>query len=333
MWLISVNSSFKWGILGASKFAFEQMAPAIHAAKGNSLVALATKDSKKAKKFLALSDTLNIHCDYNDLLEDPNIDAVYIPLPNHLHIEWAMRCLKAGKHVLCEKPISMVAEEIDGLIELRDRTQLLAAEAYMVVHHPQWQLAKEFVDSGKLGKLVQIDGVFSYNNADDPMNIRNQAQYGGGGIPDIGVYPYGVSRFVTGLEPSEILFVDIVFENGVDTWANVSAQFPGFKMQAVTSMRSAPRQEMTIQGAEGFLKLTAPFNPNVYDIAKVTFRKGNEKEQVFKFPAANHYVNQVEAFSLAATTDEAYGCTLEFSKGTQTMIDMVYEKNRKLLQE
>ena len=156
MWLIVVNSSFKWGILGASKFAFEQMAPAIHAAKGNSLVALATKDSKKAKKFLALSDTLNIHNDYNDLLEDPNIDAVYIPLPNHLHIEWAMRCLKAGKHVLCEKPISMVAEEIDGLIELRDRTQLLAAEAYMVVHHPQWQLAKEFVDSGKLGKLVQI---------------------------------------------------------------------------------------------------------------------------------------------------------------------------------
>ena len=165
------------------------------------------------------------------------------------------------------------------------------------------------------------------------MNIRNQAKYGGGGIPDIGVYPYGVSRFVTGLEPSEILFVDLVFENGVDTWANVSAQFPGFKMQAVTSMRSAPRQEMTIQGTEGFLKLTAPFNPNVYDIAQITFRKGNEKEQVFKFPAANHYVNQVEAFSLAATTDEAYGCTLEFSKGTQTMIDMVYEKNRKLLQE
>jgi len=226
-----VNSSFKWGILGASKFAFEQMAPAINAAKGNSLVALATKDSEKAKKFLALSDTLNIHNNYNDLLKDPNIDAVYIPLPNHLHIEWATRCLKAGKHVLCEKPISMVAEEIDGLIELRDRTRLLVAEAYMVVHHPQWQLAKEFVNSGKLGKLVQIDGVFSYNNADDPMNIRNQAQYGGGGIPDIGVYPYGVSRFVTGLEPSEILFVDIVFENGVDTWANVSAQFPGFKMQ------------------------------------------------------------------------------------------------------
>ena len=95
MWLIVVNSSFKWGILGASKFAFEQMAPAINAAKGNSLVALATKDSEKAKKFLALSDTLNIHNNYNDLLEDPNIDAVYIPLPNHLHIEWATRCLKA----------------------------------------------------------------------------------------------------------------------------------------------------------------------------------------------------------------------------------------------
>ena len=90
---------------------------------------------------------------------------------------------------------------------------------------------------------------------------------------------------------------------------------------------------MTLQGTEGFLKLTAPFNPNVYDIAQITFRKGDEKEQVFKFPAANHYVNQVEAFSLAATTDEAYGCTLEFSKGTQTMIDMVYEKNRKLLQD
>jgi len=328
-----VKSSFKWGILGASKFALEQMGPAIHAAKGNSLVALATQESEKAQKFLELSDRLKIHSDYKDLLEDSNIDAVYIPLPNHLHIEWAMRCLEAGKHVLCEKPISMVAEEIDGLIELRDRTQLLAAEAYMVVHHPQWQLVKDFVNSGELGELVQIDGVFSYNNADDPMNIRNHAQYGGGGIPDIGVYPYGVSRFVTGREPSEILFADIVFENGVDTWANVSVQFPGFKMQAVTSMRAAPRQEMTIQGTDGFLKLTAPFNPNIYDIAQVTFRKGNGKEQVFKFPSANHYVNQVEAFSLAATTDEAYGCTLEFSKGTQSMIEMIYEKNRKFSQE
>lgn len=251
-------SSFKWGILGASKFALEQMAPAIHSAKGNSLVALATRDLEKANKFLELSDRLVIYNDYNDLLEDSNVDAVYIPLPNHIHIEWATRCLQAGKHVLCEKPISMAADEIDRLIHLRDKAQLLAAEAYMVVHHPQWQLAKEFVDAGKLGKLVQIDGVFSYNNADDPLNIRNQARFGGGGIPDIGVYPYGVSRFVTGSEPIEVLSADIVFENEVDVWANVSAQFPGFKMQAVTSMRAAPRQEMTIQGTEGFLKFTAP---------------------------------------------------------------------------
>ena len=206
-------SSFKWGILGASKFALEQMAPAIHSAKGNSLVALATRDLEKANKFLELSDRLVIYNDYNDLLEDSNVDAVYIPLPNHIHIEWATRCLQAGKHVLCEKPISMAADEIDRLIHLRDKAQLLAAEAYMVVHHPQWQLAKEFVDAGKLGKLVQIDGVFSYNNADDPLNIRNQARFGGGGIPDIGVYPYGVSRFVTGSEPIEVLSADIVFEN------------------------------------------------------------------------------------------------------------------------
>ena len=134
------------------------MAPAIHSAKGNSLVALATRDLEKANKFLKLSDRLEIYNDYNDLLEDSNVDAVYIPLPNHIHIEWATRCLQAGKHVLCEKPISMAADEIDRLIHLRDKAQLLAAEAYMVVHHPQWQLAKEFVDAGKLGKLVQIDG-------------------------------------------------------------------------------------------------------------------------------------------------------------------------------
>ena len=303
-----MNTSFKWGILGASKFALEQMAPAIHAAAGNSLVALATKDKEKANKFLALSDSLKIYDDYIGLLEDPDINAVYIPLPNHIHIEWAMRCLKAGKHVLCEKPISMAAGEIDRLIELRDETQLLAAEAYMVVHHPQWQLVKDFVDTGKIGELVQIDGVFSYNNADDPMNIRNQANYGGGGIPDIGVYPYGVSRFVTGCEPTKILFADIVFENGVDTWASISAQFPGFKMQAVTSMRAAPRQEMTIHGSEGFLKLSAPFNPNVFDIAQVVFRKGNEQEEIFKFPSENQYINQVEAFSLYATTAQEYKC-------------------------
>ncbi|MAC72922.1 MAG: oxidoreductase, partial [Marinovum sp.] len=160
----------RWGVVGASKFARTQMVPAMMLAQNTQFCALATSNPEKAAPFQAMEPNLKIYTDYDALLADPEIDALYLPLPNHLHVQWCKKGLDAGKHVLCEKPIAMRAEEIDDLIAMRDRSGLLLAEAYMIVHHPQWHYAKELYQSGAIGELVQVDGVFSYNNSADPNN-------------------------------------------------------------------------------------------------------------------------------------------------------------------
>lgn len=316
----------RWGILGAAKFAREHMGPAIHMAPHNDLVAIATSSTEKAAPFQAMRLGIQVHLAYGDLLNDPDVDAVYIPLPNHMHIEWAKRAIAAGKHVLCEKPISMQVSEIDELIALRDASNLLVAEAYMIVHHPQWHYARELVQSGAIGTLIQVDGVFSYNNATDLNNIRNRADAGGGGLRDIGVYTFGSTRFVTGQEPDEIQLSEIKWENGIDAWAHVAAKFPDFRFSGVTSMRMAPRQEMNFHGDKGWVKLTAPFNPSVFDQAEVHLMRNDMVVETKRFPTVNHYVNQVVNFRAAVIDGATYPCPLEFSRGTQAMIDMAFEK-------
>ena len=153
----------RWGVLGASKFALEHLTPAIQIAKNNRFNALASGSKEKAAAFVQLEPEIELYESYDELLADDRVDAVYIPLPNTMHVDWTIRAIKSGKHVLCENPLAMRAEEINELIKLRDDTGLLVAEAYMIVHHPQWQKAKEIVQSGVLGDLIQVDSVFSYN--------------------------------------------------------------------------------------------------------------------------------------------------------------------------
>ena len=315
-----------WGILGASKFALEYMLPAMQLAKRTKCVALATSKYDHAIPFLSINPEIAVYEDYELLLQNPNIDAIYIPLPNHLHVHWAIKAIEAGKHVLCEKPIALQANEIDELIKVRDTSGLLLAEAYMIVHHPQWQYAKEILQAGVIGDLIQVDGVFSYNNSNDPKNIRNRAVTGGGSLPDIGVYTFGSTRFMTEEEPEEILHSLISWENGVDVWANVSAQFPSFRFIGVTSMRMQARQEMNFQGTNGLIRLTAPFNPQVFGQAEVHLIKEGCNHETVSFPSENHYVKQLEAFCSSVKDGTDYPCALEFSKGTQRMIDMVFAK-------
>ncbi|WP_085793335.1 Gfo/Idh/MocA family protein [Roseivivax jejudonensis] len=313
----------RWGILGAANFARDQMGPAIHAARGARLDALATSNPGKATPFAAFAPGLRVHDTYDALLSDPDIDVVYIPLPNSMHVEWTLRALDAGKHVLCEKPLATEAGAFDKVIAARDRSGLLAAEAYMIVHHPQWQRARTLVQTGAIGEIRSVTAMFSFHN-DDMANIRNRAETGGGSIPDIGVYIYGSTRFVTGEEPQEILSADIAWDNGVDTRAHVTARFPSFLFSGYTSTRMAPYQEMVFHGTDGIVRLTAPFNPQVYDMAQVVLQDAEQRVTIERFPADNHYVRQVEAFNSSITEGTAYPCPLEFSRGTQAMIDMVY---------
>ncbi len=322
----------RWGVLGAANFAKQHMARAIHAAERAQLVALATSNPAKAEGFQAFCPELEVESDYDALLARDDIDAVYIPLPNHIHVEWSLKALRAGKHVLTEKPIAMTADQIDDLIAMRDETGLLCAEAYMIVHHPQWARAKQLLSEGAIGNLVHVDTVFSYANS-DMNNIRNRPETGGGSIRDIGVYTYGSARWATGQEPREITHTNIRYENDVDVFAEVNAQFETFSYHAVTSMRMSPAQEIRFHGDTGVLTLETPFNANLFGPTRLHLADTANNEMVEHFSGTNHYVNQVENFSAAVRAGTAahadYPWTLENARGTQEMIDRVFAADKR----
>lgn len=316
-----------WGVLGAANFARQHMARAIHEAEGARLYALATSSAEKASGFKSFCPDLKVHDSYDALLADPAVEAVYIPLPNHLHAEWTLKAVRAGKHVLTEKPIAMKAGEIDALIAARDSSGLLVTEAYMIVHHPQWQRAKALVAEGAIGRVLHADAHFSYDNRTDPGNIRNRPETGGGSIPDIGVYTYGSVRYVTGAEPVR-LTSRIARENGVDVFAQVMADMEGpggsFTYHAMTSMRLPPRQEVVFQGEAGVIRLTAPFNAGLFGEAQLHMYCPGRADHTERFPGVRQYRNQVENFVRSVRDGAPYPWSLEDAKGTQAMIDRIF---------
>lgn len=320
-------ASVKWGILGASNFALNRMGPAIHAAHGAELVAVASSSAGKVAGFQAYAPAARHVASYDALLADPEVEVVYIPLPNHLHVEWTLKALAAGKHVLTEKPIAMQADEIDALIAARDASGLVAAEAYMIVHHPQWIRAKEWVEAGEIGTLRHVDAQFSFYQ-DDKANIRNRPETGGGSLRDIGVYTFGSARFVTGAEPVD-LSARVVRENDVEIWAQVAATMDGaqgrYTYNSMTTMRAYNRQVVTFQGTKGMIRLEGgPFNANVHDMAEIELHQGMNRVLVERFPTVNQYQLQVEAFGRSVREGVPFAWSLENAKGTQAMIDWAY---------
>ncbi len=311
----------RWGVLGAGKIAREWVAPALHGSERGDLVAIASRTPGKAEA-LAAPYGARTHATYEALLADPGVDAIYIPLPNGDHVEWTAKCLEAGKHVLCEKPLALKAEEIDGLIALRDRTGLVAAEAFMVTHHPQWLRVRELLAEGAIGRLRQVQGAFTFFN-DDPKNVRNMPELGGGALRDIGVYPSVVTRFVTGQEPVSIA-AEIEWDLGIDATARVQAKFPDFHMDFYVSMRMAPRQLMTFHGETGWIAVHAAFNAGSYGDEVIELRGADSVVTLERFPRADQYLAQADAFNASVLDGAAYACPLEFSRGNQVMIDMIY---------
>ncbi|WP_299133314.1 Gfo/Idh/MocA family oxidoreductase [uncultured Amaricoccus sp.] len=313
----------RWGILGAAKIAREWVAPAIHISDRGRLVAVASRTPGKAEALAAPYPDVRLHGDYEALLADTDIDAVYIPLPNRDHVEWTTKCLEAGKHVLCEKPIALRAGEIDDLIALRDRTGLLAAEAFMVTHHPQWARARALIAEGAIGPLRHAQGAFSFMLRDE-ANIRNRPEQGGGALRDIGVYPSVTTRFVTGAEPVAVK-AEIDWDMGIDATARVWARFPEFHLDFYVSMRMAGRQVMTFHGDDGWLTVRAGFNPGAYDDAVLELRASDRVTVLERFPRSDHYKSQIDAFNATVLDGAPFPCPLEFSRGNQRMIDMIYE--------
>lgn len=311
-----------WGILSAAKIAREWLAPAIHMSERGHIAAVASHTPGKAEALAARYGDVTIHHDYDALLADPNVDAIYIPLPNGAHAEWTEKALRAGKHVLCEKPIALKAEEIDHLIKVREETGKFAAEAFMVTHHPQWHRVRELLAQGEIGTLHLVQGGFSFFN-DDPGNIRNDASQAGGALRDIGVYPSVTTRFATLQEPTAITaWID--WDRGIDSGARVAAEFPDFTLDFYVSMRLHPYQSMLFHGDKGWIRVATPFNAKAYgdDILEIRDRHGATR--IERFALVDQYTVQIDAFNATVLDDAPYVCPLEFSRGNQRMIDMIY---------
>jgi len=319
-----MTDHIRWGILGAAGFARTTMAPAINEARRSRLVALATRDPAKAAPFAAIAPGLTVHDSYEALLSDPAVDAVYIPLPNALHVDWSIRAAEAGKAVLCEKPIALHASDVDRLIATREATGRLIAEAWMPAHHPQWAKARELIAAGALGRLHTVTGVFTYG-LDDPSNIRLSLDLGGGALRDVGVYPIGGFRFATGLEP-RVVWADAILEQGVDTSAWVQARAGELRFAFHVSMRSQRRQAMVFEGDAGTLTLTAPFNPGHYAEARLILARDGQPTETLAFPEPRQYALQVEAVAAHLLDGAAFPYPLEAARGTQAVIDAVFDR-------
>src|ERR1700732_4675515 len=195
-----MSEKVRWGILGAAKIGTQKVIPAMQRGAHAEVAGIASRDLDKARKAAADLKIPKAYGSYEELLADPEIDAIYNPLPNHLHVPWSIRAAEAGKHVLCEKPIALSVEEARELIRARDAHRVKIGEAFMARTHPQWLRVKELTDSGAVGELRTISGFFSYFNR-DPQNIRNRPEMGGGAVMDIGCYPITLSRMIVGREP------------------------------------------------------------------------------------------------------------------------------------
>ena len=314
----------RWGVLSAARIARDWVVPGIHMSDRGELAAVASLTPGKAAALAAPYGGVTLHDSYEALLADPGVDAIYIPLPNHQHVEWTAKCLEAGKHVLCEKPLALKAEEIDGLIALRDRTGLRGGRG---LHgHPS-----PAVDPGARARAPrapsagsrQVQGAFTFFN-DDPGNIRNRADFGGGALRDIGVYPSISTRFVSGEEPVAVPYAAIEWDAGIDATARVVAEFPGFGLDFYVSMRMAPRQIMTFHGEKGWFSRACALQ------RRRLWRSGAgaaQREGVVvleRFPRSDHYRAQIDAFNASVLDGAPYACPLEFSRGNQVMIDMIY---------
>jgi len=319
----------KWGILGAAKIARQRVIPGMQ--KGNlcEVTAIASRDRAKAE---AAATELNIpkaYGSYEEMLADPEIEAVYNPLPNHLHVPWSIRAAEAGKHVLCEKPIGMNAAEARQLMAARDRTGVIVGEAFMVQTHPQWARIAELVRSGRIGQLRSVIGAFGYFNT-DPANVRNILAYGGGGLMDIGCYPIKTSRMVFGEEPLRVsgTMVRDASLDGVDVLTSAILDFPSGTCVFTCSMQLAAHQMMRFHGTKGFIIPEIPFNATPGGTSRITIDDGRDLSGggavVEEFAACDHYTLQGDRFSRAVREGGRPPVPLEDSLCNMAVIDAIF---------
>lgn len=292
------------------------------------VVAIASRNRDKAEK---TADELGIQeafGSYEELLEDEDVNAIYNPLPNHLHVNWSIKALQAGKHVLCEKPVALSHVEAQQLLfEARKYPRLKIMEAFMYRHHPRWIKIRELVQSGAIGKLKTVRSFFSYYN-DDPQNIRNKPEMGGGSLMDIGCYCISVPRYLFGEEPVRVLgSMEMDPELNIERLTSAILSFPSGSATFTSATQLARHQSVSVFGTEGKLEIPMPFNPPTDVSTVIRLEKNGEKKELSIDPC-NQYTIQGDLFSKAILEDTAVPTELEDAVANMKVIDALKQSNK-----
>ncbi len=317
-----------WGILSTANIGIEKVIPAMQKGEHCEIVAIASRSIIKAKQ---AADKLKIpktYGSYEGLLADPQIDAIYNPLPNHLHVPWSINALEAGKHVLCEKPISLSVEQGQQLVDFsKIKPHLKLMEAFMYRFHPQWQKAKQLVNEGRIGDLRTIQSVFSYFN-DDPENVRNKKDIGGGGLMDIGCYCISLSRFIFNLEPKRVCGIVEYDPNfGTDRLASAILDFGKTTSTFTCSTQLSYYQRVNIFGTKGRIEIEIPFNAPPDKPTKMWFQSEDQIEEIV-FDICDQYTIQGDLFSLSIINDTKVPTPIEDAVANMKVIEKITESSK-----
>jgi predicted dehydrogenase len=318
----------KWGVLSTAKIAIEKVIPAMQRGKYCQVAAIASRRLDRAQEAARWLGLPKAYGSYEELLADPAIDAVYIPLPNHLHVPWSLKALAAGKHVLCEKPIGLTAAEGQKLLDAaRQYPRLKVMEAFMYRHHPQWQRARQLVSEGRIGQLRAIQSFFSYYNT-DPGNIRNQAESGGGGLMDIGCYPISLSRFIFGAEPERVFgVVEYDPQFHTDRLASGVLDFGCGTSMFTCSTQLTPYQRVNMFGTAGRVEIEIPFNAPPDRPCRMWHQSGTEIEEMV-LEVCDQYTIQGDLFAQAVLNDAAMPTPLEDAVANMQVIEALIRSGR-----
>jgi predicted dehydrogenase len=318
----------RWGVLSTADFAIRKSVPAMQKGEWCEICAIASRDLRKAEEAARALGIPNAYSSYQELLRDPEIEAIYNPLPNHMHVPWSIKAAEAGKHVLCEKPLSMNVAEARELLRVQEKTGVKIGEAFMVRTHPQWLRARELVASGLIGPLHSITGYFSYFNR-DPTNIRNIPEAGGGALMDIGCYPITTSRFMFGEEPSRVIgLLEHDPEMKTDRLASAILAFPSGHAIFTVSTQLVQYQRMHFVGTRGRIEIEIPFNAPNERPCRIFIDHGGD---IFgdditpeALPICDQYTIQGDIFSRAIREDSKVPVPLTDAIKNMAVIEAIF---------
>jgi len=321
----------RWGVLSTAAIGLRKVIPGMQLGQFSTIDAIASRDLGKAQQAATSCGIARAYGSYEELLEDPKIDAIYNPLPNQLHVPWTIKAANAGKHVLCEKPLSLTVAEAKSLLDVRARTGVKIGEAFMIRSYPQWLRLRELLNEGRIGELRSIVGFFSYFNA-DPSNIRNRVDSGGGALLDIGCYLVHASRYAFGRQPTKVVAsIDRDPLMGIDRLTSAILEFPAGQSIFTCSTQLIPYQRVHFLGTRGRIEIEIPFNappdrPTRLFIDSTGDLFANPEVEIF--PTCDQYTLQGDAFSRAILDDTEVPVPLEDAIGNMSVIEAIFNSGR-----